>query len=99
MKDNRWTKRCTEWQPKRGKRSRGRPSRRWQDDIEGITCIRKAIDRRQWKALVEGYFLQWTDKALLKLKVKQKYRDFDEAMLQSATVWKGKSAAVTASLT
>ena len=30
----------TEWQPRRGKRSRGRPSRRWQDDItekEGTT--------------------------------------------------------------
>ena len=23
MKDNRWTKRCKEWQPRRGKRSRG----------------------------------------------------------------------------
>ena len=23
MKDNRWTKHCTEWQPRRGKRSRG----------------------------------------------------------------------------
>ena len=33
MKDNRWTKRCIERQPRRGKRSRGRPSRRWQDDI------------------------------------------------------------------
>ena len=31
-KDNRWTKRCTEWQQRRGNRSRGRPSRRWQDD-------------------------------------------------------------------
>ena len=44
MKDNRWTKRCTEWQPRRGKRSRGRPSRRWQDDItekEGTAWIRK----------------------------------------------------------
>ena len=28
MKDNRWTKSCTEWQPSRGKRSRGRSSRR-----------------------------------------------------------------------
>ena len=28
LKDNRWTKRCTEWQPRRGKRTRGRPSRR-----------------------------------------------------------------------
>ena len=33
MKDTRWTKRCTEWQPIRGKRLRGRPGRRWQDDI------------------------------------------------------------------
>ena len=46
LKDNRWTRRCTEWQPRRGKRSRGRPSRRWQDDItekEGTTWIRKVI--------------------------------------------------------
>ena len=50
LKDNRWTRRCTEWQPRRGKRSRGRPSRRWQDDItekEGNTWIRKATDRRR----------------------------------------------------
>ena len=63
---NRWTRRCTEWQPRRGKRSRGRPSRRWQDDItekEGTTWIRKATDRRQWKTLMEGYILQWMDKA------------------------------------
>ena len=66
MKDNRRTKRCTEWQPRRGKRSRGRPSRRWQDDItekEGTSWIRKATDRRQWKTLKEGYILQWMDKA------------------------------------
>ena len=66
MKDNSWTKRCTEWQPRRGKRSRGRPSRRWQDYItekEGTTWIRKAIDRRQWRTLMEGYILQWMDKA------------------------------------
>ena len=61
LEDNRWTKRCTEWQPRRGKRSRGRPSRRWQDDItekEGTTWIRKSTDRRQWKTLMEGYILQ-----------------------------------------
>ena len=65
-KDNRWTKHCTEWQPRRGKRSRRRPSRGWQDDIarkEGTTWIRKATDRRQWKAFVESYILQWIDKA------------------------------------
>ena len=66
MKDNRWTKRCTEWQPKRGKRSKGRSCRRWQDDIkrkEGTMWNRKATDRMQWKALMEGYILQWMDKA------------------------------------
>ena len=66
LKDNRWTRRCTEWQPRRGKRSRGRPSRRWQDDItekEGTTWIRKAADRQRWKTLMEGYILQWMDKA------------------------------------
>ena len=38
---------AAQWQPRRGKRSRGRPSRRWQDDItekEGTTWIRKATD-------------------------------------------------------
>ena len=66
MEVNRWTKRCTEWQPRRGKRSRERPSRRWQDDItrkDGTTWNRKATDRRQWKKLMEGYILQWMDKA------------------------------------
>ena len=64
MKDNRWTKRFTEWQPRRGKRSRGLPSRRWQDDIArkgGTTWNRKATG--QWKALMEAYILQWMDKA------------------------------------
>ena len=60
MKENSWTKRCTEWQPRRGERSRGRQSRRWQDDIaknEGTTWNRKEVERRQWKALMEGYIL------------------------------------------
>ena len=46
-----------------GKRRR---SRRWEDDItrkEGTTRSRKATDRRQWKTLMEGYILQWMDKA------------------------------------
>ena len=41
-------------------------SRRWQDDIvkqEGTTCSRTALDTRQWKALMEGYILQWMDNA------------------------------------
>ena len=50
MNDNRWTVRCTEWQVRHGKRSRGRPKRRWHDDIQqwqGATWSRKAKDRQQ----------------------------------------------------
>ena len=32
MHDNRWTKRCTEWQPRERRGNRGRPARRWRDD-------------------------------------------------------------------
>ena len=52
--------------PRREKRSRGRPSRRWQDDItkkEGTTWNRNATDRRQYKTLMEGYILQSMEKA------------------------------------
>ena len=64
MNDNRWTVRCTEWQVRKGKRSRGRPRRRWHDDIQhwqGATWSRKARDRQQWRELAEGYFQQWRD--------------------------------------
>lgn len=33
MQDNRWTKRVTEWQPRSGRRIRGRQKRRWRDVI------------------------------------------------------------------
>ena len=42
------------------------------DDIvkkEGIDWNSKALDRRQWKALIEGCILQWMDKALVKLHI------------------------------
>ena len=32
----------------------------------GTTWNRKATDRRQWKTLMEGYTLQWMDKAQVK---------------------------------
>ena len=66
MKDNRWTIRCTEWQVRDGKRSRGRPKRRWRDDIQqwlGATWSSKAKDRQKWRDLAEGYFQQWRDTA------------------------------------
>ena len=54
------------WQPREGRRNRGRPARRWRDDIEvaaGKTWMKKTKDREEWRRLSEGYVLQWTDNA------------------------------------
>jgi hypothetical protein len=56
--DNRWTMRLTEWQPRTGKRRRGRQKRRWRDDIttymETATWARTARKRKRWKMLEEA---------------------------------------------
>ena len=49
MHDKRWTKRCTEWQPREGRRNSERPARRWREDIEvtaGKTWMRKTKTER-----------------------------------------------------
>ena len=64
--DNRWTKRLLEWQPRMGKRRRGRQKRRWRDDITsyiGTAWAREAADRKVWNDHEEGYIQQWIDKA------------------------------------
>ena len=64
--DNIWTKRATEWQPRTGKRKRGRPKRRWRDDLDaflGILWARLAQDRDKWQNHEEGYIQQWMDTA------------------------------------
>ena len=62
--DNRWTKRLTDWQPRTGKRRRGRQKRRWSDDITvymGTTAWgRSASSRSKWIHLKEGFVQQWT---------------------------------------
>ena len=66
LNDNRWTKRITDWQPRYGKRSRGRQVKRWRDDIvqmKGITWGRDAGQRDDWRRDAEGYTLQWMDGA------------------------------------
>ena len=60
------TKRITDWQPRYGKRSRGRQVKRWRDDIvqmKGITWGRDAGQRDDWRRDAEGYILQWMDGA------------------------------------
>lgn len=58
-----WTKIITEWQPRDGKRKRGRQARRWTDDIKmigGTIWSRKASNREEWKQLEEAYVSQDT---------------------------------------
>ncbi|CAF4921267.1 unnamed protein product [Pieris macdunnoughi] len=58
-----WTKIITEWQPRDGKRKRGRPTKRWADDIKiigGTTWTRRANNRKEWKQLEEAYVSQDT---------------------------------------
>lgn len=66
LNDNRWTRRILEWQPRTGKRKRGRQKKRWRDDITsylGTTWTRQARERQLWKDHEEGYIRQWMDTA------------------------------------
>ncbi|GFR69251.1 endonuclease-reverse transcriptase [Elysia marginata] len=66
LQDSRWTLRVTEWQPRNGKKSKGRQARRWRDDIVrtmGNTWTREAKDKEKWRRGAEGLILQWMDVA------------------------------------
>ena len=67
LDDNRWTQRVTEWQPREGRRYRGRQRKRWRDDLvqlKGVTWRHDAQHRQRWRSDVEGYFQQWRNTAL-----------------------------------
>ena len=54
MNNNKWAKKTTEWTPREGSRMKGRPKRRWKDDIEekvSNTWTHMAQDRPVWKQL------------------------------------------------
>ena len=57
MKDNRWTKRITDWFPYNDKRSKKRSDTNWRDDIENYekTWQRITQDRQLWKELRKAY--------------------------------------------
>ncbi len=64
--DNRWTTRIMDWQPRTGKRKRGRQRRKWRDDIRvyaGTTWTRTARNRNEWHFHDEGYILHWMNTA------------------------------------
>ena len=51
--DGRWTTAVTEWTPRTGKRSQGRPNKRWRDEIDedwGTPAwTEHTRDRKHWK--------------------------------------------------
>ena len=54
MKPIKWAKKVTEWTPMGRTRKKGRPKKRWRDDltsIAGNNWMRQAQDRTEWKSL------------------------------------------------
>ena len=54
MSNTRWVKITSEWTPREGKRVRGRPKRRWRDNVEEVGSsqwIRVAQNRSAWREL------------------------------------------------
>ncbi|PSN37693.1 putative uncharacterized transposon-derived protein F52C9.6 [Blattella germanica] len=54
LKDNRWTYKTTVWDPRIGKRTQGRPRRRWADlfkEHAGRQWSRLAGNREKWRCL------------------------------------------------
>lgn len=68
---DKWCKRVTVWYPREGKRSRGRPQKRWDDDIRqvaGVTWNRVTQERSEWKRLEEAFADWQTDLQKIKKK-------------------------------
>lgn len=58
LKDNRWTQKITNWKGPDGKRCRGRPFARWEEDIKKIAgpqWQRIAQNRENWQKLEEAF--------------------------------------------
>uniref|UniRef100_A0A2H1VGL6 SFRICE_021038 n=1 Tax=Spodoptera frugiperda TaxID=7108 RepID=A0A2H1VGL6_SPOFR len=63
MSDERWAKLTTEWSPLNVNRRRGRPRRRWRDELDAYEkdWPQKALHRDEWKEGREAFALQWDD--------------------------------------
>jgi hypothetical protein len=64
INDHRWTRSVTEWIPLNQKRKRARPRTRWEDEINkhiGVTWMRVAKNRKEWKHHGEAFIQQWID--------------------------------------
>uniref|UniRef100_A0A2H1V8S1 SFRICE_001349 n=1 Tax=Spodoptera frugiperda TaxID=7108 RepID=A0A2H1V8S1_SPOFR len=56
-----WAKLTTEWSPLNVNRCRGRPKRRWRDELNSYDkdWPQKALNREEWKEGREAFALQW----------------------------------------
>lgn len=63
-----------EWTPRKGKRTKGRPSTRWRNEIVKewvLTWEREAEDRKKWTGRVETCAQKWargTELVLIRIK-------------------------------
>lgn len=72
-KQDKWAKDVIEWYPREGKRARGRPFLRWEDDIKstaGTHWRRKTHNRMLWKNLGEAYAERQNNLAITNNKIK-----------------------------
>lgn len=58
---NKWTQDLFEWYPHDGKRNRGRPIRRWEDDLPK-GWRQAARNRYQWRNMEGAYVLEQPEK-------------------------------------
>uniref|UniRef100_A0A2H1W970 SFRICE_002307 n=1 Tax=Spodoptera frugiperda TaxID=7108 RepID=A0A2H1W970_SPOFR len=64
--DGRWARKVTEWRPRTGRRSVGRPPTRWTDDIvrvAGSQWMQVAACRSTWRTKGEAF--TWVDRGWL----------------------------------
>ena len=62
LEKSRWTRRVLEWRPRPNTRPRGRPPRRWVDDIRrhaGHDWMARAQVRQTWGKMEEAYVREW----------------------------------------
>ncbi|CAD0202260.1 unnamed protein product [Chrysodeixis includens] len=59
--DRAWAKTTTEWSLVHNKRQRGRPRRRWRDDLDSFlpNWSLVALERDKWKKSREAFAQQW----------------------------------------
>ncbi len=62
-RDNRFTTRATEWQPRNGRWNQARQRVTWRDEIKGFprrSWSSLTSDKERWKMLGKAFVLQWT---------------------------------------